>query len=181
MHNIAKWDSYCIEDWMRDGCDKSKAEQINIIICNSIPHTYIGDEEKGMPKNINLFVNLQKFFFRYTSIQKIPPQIGMLANLQILDISYNQIVELPREIKDLHNLEHFYCSHNKIKEIPIEIKYLVSMTYFDCSFNEIKIIPIEIMECKKLSELIYSDNDGIYVAPEIQTWLEDYERILDIA
>ncbi len=92
---------------------------------------------KEIPKEIYLFVNLQRLDLSYNNISEIPKEIGLLKNLQSLDLTKNKIKELPATISLLTHLDEFLMGDNLLQKVPESLVKLKKLTLLELENNKI--------------------------------------------
>ncbi len=92
---------------------------------------------KEIPKEIYLFVNLQRIDLSYNNITEVPKEIGLLKKLQSLDLTKNKIKILPATISLLSYLEEFLMADNMLQTVPLGILQLKRLTLLELENNKI--------------------------------------------
>lgn len=144
----------CILTKIKDG-DYSEIQEHNYLEITKF--IFLNTKIEKFPEIIFNLTNLRELKLNNIKIKEIPHNISHLTNLQILCLNSNDIKEIPESIKYLINLQKLYLYNNQLDEIPCHITSLVNLQILDLGRNPIKEIPDHIVSLIKLKYLSLTD------------------------
>ncbi|KAI9708491.1 MAG: Glucose-repressible alcohol dehydrogenase transcriptional effector [Bogoriella megaspora] len=83
-----------------------------------------GQGLKAISPALFQYTFLDKLYFNYNKLPRLPPSIGSLRHLTYLDLSFNNISEIPSEIGMLTELRILLLFDNPIHDLPLEVGLL---------------------------------------------------------
>jgi Leucine-rich repeat (LRR) protein len=127
-----KWFDKDFQEWKKNEYDMNIANKV--VELEFYPNYERIEEDdnylkKKLPREIELFTNLQKLMCIGFDLEELPKEIGQLVNLKFFDCHDNHITKIPEEFGNLINLQELNLTDNRIVKIPEEIGNLINLRY----------------------------------------------------